>query len=37
MWQLRGDPAYAGFDVLKINLEHLKQERDTDSIVQWHD
>lgn len=35
MWQLRGDPAYAGFDVLKINLEHLKQERDTDSIVQW--
>ena len=35
MWQLRGDPRYAGFDVLKINLEHLKQERDTDSIVQW--
>ena len=35
LWQLRGDPAYAGFDVLKINLEHLKQERDTDSIVQW--
>ena len=35
MWQLRGNPAYAGFDVLKINLEHLKQERDTDSIVQW--
>lgn len=35
MWQLRGDPRYAGFDVLKINLEHLKQERDTDSVVQW--
>ncbi|MFN8495021.1 MAG: AAA-like domain-containing protein [Caldilineaceae bacterium] len=35
MWQLRGDARYAGFDVLKINLEHLKQERDTDSVVQW--
>lgn len=35
MWELRGDPRYAGFDVLKINLEHLKQERDTNSIVQW--
>jgi hypothetical protein len=35
MWQLRDDPRYAGFDVLKINLEHLKQERDTQSVVQW--
>ena len=35
LWQLRGDPRYAGFDVLKINLEHLKQERDTDNVVQW--
>ena len=35
LWQLRGDPRYAGFDVLKINLEHLKQERDTDGVVQW--
>ena len=33
--QLRADPRYAGFDVLKINLEHLKQERNTDSVVQW--
>jgi hypothetical protein len=35
VWQIRGDPRYAGFDVLKINLEHLKQERNTDSVVQW--
>ena len=35
LWQLRSDPHYAGFDVLKINLEHLKQERDTESVVQW--
>ena len=35
LWQVRGDPRYAGFDVLKINLEHLKQERNTDSIAQW--
>lgn len=33
--QLRADPDYAGFDVLKLNLEHLKQERNTESIVQW--
>ena len=35
VWQLRENPAYADFDALKINLEHLKQERDTDSVVQW--
>lgn len=35
MWQMRDDPRYAGFDVLKINLEHLKQERDTNKVVQW--
>ena len=35
MWQLHSDPRYAGFDVLKINLEHLKLERDVNSIVQW--
>lgn len=33
--QLRADPRYAGFDVLKINLEHLKQECNTDGVVQW--
>ncbi|MEZ4864658.1 MAG: AAA-like domain-containing protein [Caldilineaceae bacterium] len=35
MWQIRADSRYANFDVLKINLEHLKQERNTDSVVQW--
>lgn len=34
MWQLRGDPAYAGFDVLKINLEHLKMTPDVVRIAQ---
>ncbi|MEZ4727483.1 MAG: AAA-like domain-containing protein [Caldilineaceae bacterium] len=35
MWQLRTNARYAGFDVLKINLEHLKQERETKNVVQW--
>ncbi|MEZ4869786.1 MAG: AAA-like domain-containing protein [Caldilineaceae bacterium] len=35
MLQMRTDPRYAGFDVLKINLEHLKLERDTSAVVRW--
>jgi len=34
MWQLRSDPRYAGFDVLKINLEHLKLTPDVVRIAQ---
>lgn len=28
LWQIQEDPRYAGFDVLKINLEHLKLTTD---------
>ncbi|MFN8495007.1 MAG: AAA-like domain-containing protein [Caldilineaceae bacterium] len=35
MWQLRGDARYAGFDVLKINLEHLKMTPDVVRIAQF--
>jgi len=34
MWQLRRDPRYASFDVLKINLEHLKMTPDVIRIAQ---
>ena len=34
LWQLRRDPRYAGFDVLKINLEHLKMTPDVVRIAQ---
>ena len=34
VWQLRSDPRYAGFDVLKINLEHLKMTPDVVRIAQ---
>ena len=34
LWQLRSDPRYAGFDVLKINLEHLKMTPDVVRIAQ---
>ncbi len=32
--RLRRDPQYGRFDALKINLEHLKMEKDVDRIVQ---
>lgn len=35
LWQLNDNPAYAGFNALKISLEHLKQERDTNVVAQW--
>ena len=34
MWQMRSDPQYAGFDILKINLEHLKMTPDVVRVVQ---
>jgi len=34
-WQLRENPAYAGFDALKINLEHLKMTPDVVRIAQF--
>lgn len=34
MWQLRTDVRYASFDVLKINLEHLKMTPDVVRIAQ---
>lgn len=35
MWQIRGDSRYAGFDALKINLEHLKMTPDVVRIAQF--
>ncbi|MFN8494374.1 MAG: AAA-like domain-containing protein [Caldilineaceae bacterium] len=32
--RLRTDPQYAAFDVLKLNLEHLKLERDINHVIQ---
>ena len=34
LWQLRREPRYVGFDVLKINLEHLKMTPDVVRIAQ---
>lgn len=34
LWRLQNDPQYAGFDVLKINLEHLKMTPDIIRVVQ---
>lgn len=33
LFRLRNEPQYAGFDVLKINLEHLKMEQDVDRVI----
>lgn len=34
-WQLRENPTYAGFDALKINLEHFKMTPDVVRIAQF--
>ena len=34
LWRLQTESQYAGFDVLKINLEHLKMERDVIQVIQ---
>ncbi len=34
MWRIRNDPQYANFDVLKINLEHLKMTQDVLRVAQ---
>ena len=33
LWRMQREPQYAAFDVLKINLEHLKLETDTITVI----
>ena len=33
MWRIRTEPVYAGFDVLKLNLEHLKMTPNVVDVI----